>query len=57
MPETNPKTVISKKLHDFLDVLLKKDLDTLFSHQKNDHKIILEKEQKYDYTFLYQMSL
>ena len=56
-PETNPKTVVPKKYHDFLDVFLKKDLDTLPAHRKYNHKIILEEEQKHGHAPLYKMSL
>ncbi len=42
--ETDPKSVAPQKYHDFLDVLSKKDLDTLPLHRKYDHKIHLEEE-------------
>ena len=48
-PETNPKSVLPKKYHNFLDTFLKKDLDIFFSYQKYDHKIILEEKEKYGY--------
>ena len=56
-PEINPKTVVSKEYHSFLDVLLKKNSDTLPSHQKYDHKFILKEEQKHGYALLYKMLL
>ena len=43
-PETNLKTVVLEKYHDFLDVFSKKDLNTLLSYRKYDHKIILEEK-------------
>ncbi len=54
--ETNPKSVVPQEYHDFLDVFSKKDSDTLPSHQKYDHKIHLEEEQKPGYIPLYKMS-
>ena len=42
--KTNPKTIILEKYQDFLDVFSQKNSDILFSNQKYDHKIILEKE-------------
>ena len=56
-PETNPKTVVPEEYHDLLDVFSKKDSDTLLPHQKYDHKIILEEEQKHGHAPLYKMSL
>ena len=41
-PETNPRSIVPEKYHDFLDVFSKKDSDMLFLYQKYDHKIILE---------------
>ena len=55
--ETDLKSIISEKYHDLLDIFSKKNSDTLSLHQKYDHKIILEKEQNYDYAPLYKMSL
>ncbi len=42
--ETNPKCVVPQECYNFLDVFSKKDSETLFSHQKYDHKIYLEEE-------------
>ena len=50
--ETNQKTVISEKYHGFLDRISKNDFDTPFFHQKYDYKIILNKEQKYNFPSL-----
>ena len=54
--ETNPTSVIPQKYHDFLDVFSKKDSDTLPPHQKYDHKIHLEEEQKLGHIPLYKIS-
>ena len=54
--ETDPKSVVPQEYHDFLDVFSKKDSDTLLPHQKYDHKIHLEEEQKPGYAPLYKMS-
>ena len=53
--ENNPKSVIPYKYHDFLDIFPKKDLDTLSSHQKYDHKIYLEEEQKPGFAPVYKI--
>ena len=55
-PETNPRIIISEEYYNFLDMFSKKDSDMFPSHQKNDHKIILEEEQKPDHAPLYKMS-
>ena len=44
-PLTNPKTVIPKEYHDFLDVFSKDIFDTLRPHGKYDHKIELLKNK------------
>ena len=54
--ETNPTSVVTQEYHDFLDVFSKKDSDTLPPHQKYDHKIHLEEEQKPGHAPLYKMS-
>ena len=60
-PKTNPRTIILAEYHDLLDVFLdifsKKNSDTLPLHQKYNHKIILEKEQKHNYAPLYKILL
>lgn len=56
-PETDLKNVISKQYYDHLDVFLKKKSDTLPSHKKYNHKIILEKGEKYDHMPLYKMPI
>ena len=43
---TNPKTIVLKKYHKFLDVFLKKASDTLSSHLKYNHQIRLLKGYK-----------
>ncbi len=55
-PETDLKSVVLEEYHNLLDVFSKKDLDTLLFHQKDDHKIILKKEQKHGHASLYKMS-
>ena len=42
----NPKTVVPKEFHKFVDVFLKEALDTLSSHSKYDHQIHLLEEYK-----------
>lgn len=54
--ETNPKCVVPQEYHNFLNVFSKKDLDTLFLHQKYDHKIYLEKKYKPNHVSFYKMS-
>ena len=53
--ETNPISIVPQEYHDFLDDFSKKDLDTLLSHQKYDHKIHLKEEQKLGYALLYKI--
>ena len=36
---TDPKTVVSEKYHDFLNVFSKEALDTVTEHCKYDHRI------------------
>ena len=55
--ETNPKSIIPKKYHNFLDVFLKKNSDTLLLYQKYKYKIYLEEKQKYDHSLLYKIFL
>ncbi len=43
-PETDPRSVVPEEYHDLLNVFPKKDSDTLPSHRKYHHKIILEEE-------------
>ena len=43
---TDPKTVVSKEYYDFLDMFLKKALDTVTKHSKYDHRIRLLKRHK-----------
>lgn len=42
--ETNPKNIVSKEYHDFLNVFSKKNTDILSLHQKYDHTIVLKKD-------------
>lgn len=44
--KTDLKSVVSEKYHDFLDIFSKKNSDILPTHQKYDHKIILEEKKK-----------
>ena len=55
-PEIDPRSIVSEEYHDLLDVFSKKDSDTLPPHQKYDHKIILEEQQKHGHAPLYKMS-
>ncbi len=55
--ETDLKSVVTQKYHDFLDVFSKKSSDILPSHRKYDHKIYLEEEMKPDHVLLYKISL
>ena len=43
---TDPKTVVLKEYHEFLDVFLKKTSDTLSPHSKYDYQICLVKSYK-----------
>ena len=54
--ETNLRSVVPQKYHDFPNVFLKKDLNTLLPYQKYDHKIHLEEKQELDYIPLYKIS-
>ena len=54
--ETELRTVVPAEYHDLLDIFSKKNSDTLPPHQKYDHKIILEEEQKHSHAPLYKMS-
>ena len=54
--ETDLRTIVPAEYHDLLDVFSKKNSDTLPPHQKYDHKIILEEEQKHGHAPLYKMS-
>ena len=54
--ETDLKSVVPHKYHDFLDVFSKKDSDILSLHQKYNYKIHLEEEQKPGHAPLYKMS-
>ena len=55
-PETNPRSVLSEEYHNLLDVFSEKDSDTLSSHRKYDHKIILEERQRPGHSPLYKIS-
>lgn len=54
--ETNLRNIISQKNYNFLDVLLKKNSDTLVSHWKYYQKIYSKKEPKHDHALLYKRS-
>lgn len=54
-PEINPKSVISEEYHDFPNILFKKNSDTLPLYQKYDYKIVLEEQQKYNYSPIYKI--
>lgn len=47
--------MISEDYDNCLDVFSKKNSDIFLSYQKYDHKIILKKKSKHDYTILYKM--
>ena len=54
---TDPKTVILKEYHKFLDVFSKEALDTLLPHSKYDYQIHLLKEyRKHGHSLLSKMS-
>ena len=55
--ETNPTIIVLQKYHDFLNLFLKKDSDTLSLYWKYNHKIYLEEEQKPSHALLYKISL
>ena len=54
--KADQKNIIPQKYYDFLDIFLKKDLDTLLLYQMYNHKIYLEKKQKSGHALLYKMS-
>ncbi len=41
-PKTDSKSIVPEEYHDLLDVFSKKNSNTLFLHQKYDHKMILK---------------
>ena len=54
---TDPKTMISKEYHKFLDVFSKEAFDTLLPHSKYNHLIcLLESYRDYGNSFLSKMS-
>ena len=54
---TDPKTVIPKEYHKFLDIFSKKASDTLLSHLKYNHQIgLLEGYKDYGHSFFSKMS-
>ena len=54
---TNPKTVVPKKYHKFLNVFSKEALDTLSPHSKYDHQIrLLEGYRDHGHSPLNKMS-
>jgi hypothetical protein len=55
---TDPKSVMSSKYHDFLNVFFKKKADILPPHRKHDHRIELEKDHESDHEYapLYNLS-
>ena len=54
---TDPKTIVSKKYHEFFDVFSKEALDTLSPYSKYDYQICLLKRYKdHGYSFLSKMS-
>ena len=56
MPETNLRNIVLEEYHNLLDVFSEKNSDTLLSHRKYDHKIILKEQQKPGYAPLDKMS-
>lgn len=48
--------IITKEYYDLLDIFSNKDSDIFLLYQKYDHKIISEKQPKYDRTQLHKMS-
>ena len=54
---TDPKTVVPKKYHEFLNVFLKEALDTLSPHLMYDHQIhLLKSYRDHGNSFLSKMS-
>ena len=54
---TNPKTMVSKEYHEFLDVFLKEASNTLSPHSKYNHQIrLLEGYRDYDNNLLSKIS-
>ena len=54
--EVDPKTILPKEFHEYLDVFLKAAVDTLPSHRPLDHYITLKGDVKLGYSPLYNMS-
>ena len=54
--ETDLKSVVSQKYHDFLNVFSKKNSDTFFTYWKYDYKIYLKEKQNSNYAPLYKIS-
>ena len=54
--EIDPKTILPKEFHEYLDVFSKAAADTLPSHGPSDHHITLEGDVKLGYSPLYNMS-
>ena len=50
------KIILSKQFHDLINVFFKITLNELTSHRKHDHKIVTEKNQKLNHSFLREMS-
>lgn len=56
-PKIDPKSIIPEEYYNLLYIFSKKNLNTLSSHRKYDHRIILKEEQTHGYTLLYKISL
>ena len=56
LSKLNIKVILPFKYHDLIDVFFKQTANELFLHWLYDHKIVLESEQKLEYTPLYNMS-
>ena len=54
--KTDPKNFLSHEYHNFLNIFLKKNSETLSPNQMYDHKIHLEDEQKPGHLPLYKIS-
>ena len=54
--DIDPRTILPKEFHEYLNVFLKATVDTLPSHGPLDYHITLEGDVKLGYSPLYNMS-
>ena len=50
------KIILFEKFHDLINVFFKITLDELTSHREHNHKIVIERNQKLNHSFLREMS-